>query len=139
MRDSFISSNAIQLHTDAASTLGFGCICGKQWFYGSFPVSWSSFHISIKEFYPILLGVKIWGHLWRNHCILFFTDNEALVPIINEQTSKDDILLSMVRWLVLQCIRLNILFKAKHIPGKQNVLADNLSRLQIEDFCKNAP
>lgn len=80
-------------------------------------------NIAILEFYPILLAVRVWGHLWRNHAILFFTDNESLVPIINKQTSTDTTLLQMVRWLVLACLQLNILFKAKHILGKNKYLS----------------
>lgn len=39
------------------------------------------------EFYPIISALEIWGGLWKNHCILFFTDNEALVSVINKQSS----------------------------------------------------
>jgi hypothetical protein len=37
------------------------------------------------KFYPIILALEIWGSLWKNHCILFFTDNEALVSVINKE------------------------------------------------------
>jgi hypothetical protein len=39
-----------------------------------------------------------------------------------------------VRKLVLVCLQNNILFKARHIPGIKNSLADSLSRLQIHRF-----
>ena len=39
-----------------------------------------------------------------------------------------------VRKLVLVCLEHNILFKAKHIPGTHNILADSLSRLQVQTF-----
>ena len=44
-----------------------------------------------------------------------------------------------VRKLVLVCLRHNILFKAKHISGFNNTVADALSHLQIERFRKQAP
>ena len=37
----------------------------------------------------------------HNQCILFLTDNEALVSVINKQTSKDSDLMTFVRKLVL--------------------------------------
>lgn len=40
--------------------------------------------------------------------------------------------------MVLQCLNLNMLFKAKHIPGKKNILADRLSRLQVDQSLKLA-
>lgn len=139
IHDSFVSNDTLNLHTDAASTLGYGAVFKDQWFNGPFPSDWQSLHISILEFYPILLALQVWGPLFKNHSILFFTDNEALVPIINKQTSKDTTLLLMVRWLVLKCLRLNINFRAKHIPGVKNVLADSLSRLQMTKFRVLAP
>ena len=44
-----------------------------------------------------------------------------------------------VRKLVAICLKHNILFRAKHIPGVFNTLADSLSRLQVHTFRKLAP
>lgn len=53
--------------------------------------------------------------LLQNHTILFFTDNEPLLSVINKQTSRVNEVMRMVRYMVLQCSNLNIRFKAKHI------------------------
>ena len=45
----------------------------------------------------------------------------------------------LVRKLVITCLRFNILFQAQHIPGKANVLAYHLSRLQVGAFLAKAP
>ena len=58
--------------------------------------------------------------------------------MINKSTCRDTSLMIFVRKLVLVCLRHNILFKAKHISGFKNTLADALSRLQIERFKKLA-
>ena len=73
----------------------------------------------------------------RNQCILFFTDNESLVHVINKQSCKS--LMVFVRKLVAICLHYNIVFKAKHIPGVCNKLADALSRLQVHTFTQLAP
>ncbi|CAB4022070.1 Hypothetical predicted protein, partial [Paramuricea clavata] len=39
----------------------------------------------------------LWGNKMRNHSILFFTDNEALVHVINKQSCRDKILMVFVR------------------------------------------
>ena len=39
-----------------------------------------------------------------------------------------------VRRLVLACLKFNILFRARHVPGVKNILADSLSRLQVSKF-----
>ena len=66
--------------------------------------------------------------------MLFFTDNEAIVHVIDKQSCKDKSLIHFVRKLVSICLQHNIVFKAKHIPGIYNHLADSLSRLQVTDF-----
>lgn len=90
-------------------------------------------------FYLIVITVRLWGELFANHSILFLTDNEALVTVINRQTSKDYIVVQMVRYLVLQCLQNSNVFRAKNSPGKYNNLADSLSRLQVQEFQKMAP
>ena len=96
-------------------------------------------NIAIVEFYPIVLSLYLWGREMSNRCILFFTDNEALVHVINKQSCKDKGLLFFVRKLVLLCLQNNILFKAIHVRGVHNILADSLSRLQVEKFRCLAP
>ena len=73
----------------------------------------------------------MWGHAWANKSVCFFTDNEALVPIINKQTSRDPHTMALIRPLVLACLRFNINFAACHIPGRFNIFADKLSRSQV--------
>ena len=75
----------------------------------------------------------------KNRRVLFFTDNEALVHVINRQSCRDRDLMFFVRELVLVCLRHNVHFKAKHTPGLHNKLADSLSRLQLQTFRQLAP
>ena len=87
----------------------------------------------------IVLSLCLWGHRMANRSVLFFTDNEALVYVINKQSCRDKTLMQFVRKLVLVCLQNNILFKAKHIPGTYNRLADLLSRFQVPTFKREAP
>ena len=139
INENWLSSYQMQLYTDASGALGFGAICGTHWCYGRWPDSWAYQNIAILEFYPIVLSLYLWGREMRNRCILFFTDNEALVHVINKQSCKDKTLMSFVRQLVLVSLRNNIVFRAKHIPGSRNCLADALSRLQLQTFHQLAP
>jgi hypothetical protein len=137
--EKWISSDTLKLHTDAAGSLGFAAIFGSHWIYGSWSSHWKTFHITFLEFYPIVAALFVWGHLWSNNCILFLCDNEAVVYIINKQTSKDKRVMILVRKLVLRCLELNISFKAKHIPGKLNTLPDMISRFQVQAARRLAP
>ena len=139
LNERFLSSRALALYTDSAQSIGYGAIYSTKWLYGVFPSSWHSFNITFLELYPIVLAVNLWGSLWKNHCILFLTDNEALTFIINRQSSKDTDILKLVRCLVLACHHYNILFQAKHIRGQNNVLADALSRQKLDKFKQLSP
>ena len=90
--------------------------------------------ISFLEFFPIVAGLSLWCHQLRNKKVLFMTDNESVVQVIKKQTSRDPYLVLLIRKMVLICLRNNILFRAKHIPGVQNGLADSLSWLQVNKF-----
>lgn len=59
-----------------------------------------SFHINILELFPIVLAVEIWGKTMANRRILFLSDNEATVFVLNKMSSKDSIMMKLVRRLV---------------------------------------
>ena len=139
LEDVWDSSDKLELYTDAAGSLGFGAVFGRKWCYGKWPNSWLHQNIALLEFYPIVLSLHLWGHTMQNRCILFLTDNEALVYVINKQSCRDKNLMFFVRKLVLICLQHNILFKAKHVRGVYNTLADSLSRLQVDTFKRLAP
>ena len=98
------------------------------------PEQWAGINIAILDFYPVVLSLYLWGIEMQNRCMLFFTNNEALVYVINKQSCNDKGLMFFVRKLVLICLQNNILFKAKHVPGVHNILADSFSRLHVENF-----
>lgn len=139
LNDKWENSVTLQLFTDAAGAHGFGAVFGTHWCYGEWPKEWLGKNIAILEFYPIILSLFLWGDHIRDRCITFFTDNEALVHVINKTTCRDTSLMIFVRKLVLVCLKHNVLFKAKHISGFKNTLADALSRLQIQRFKQLAP
>ena len=139
INEKFLTNDTLKRFTDSAESLGYDAVYGPYLFYGPFPVEWKTFNITYLELYPIVLAVHIWTSLWKNHSILFFTNNLALVSIINSQTSKNPHIMKLLRVLILACLQNNILFQARHIQGCKNVLADCLSRLQVEKFRHLSP
>ncbi|XP_056009591.1 uncharacterized protein LOC130046335 isoform X1 [Ostrea edulis] len=133
------SSDCLQLYTDASGTKGYAAILGASWFAQPWLEHMQHCQIAVKELYPIVLALEIWGSCLQNRRILFFSDNISVVYIINKQSSKDKTLMALVRRLVLVCLCKNILFKAKHIPGKCNIIADSLSRFQFQTARFQAP
>ena len=84
------------MNTDA-SNIGFGGLFRKHWFAIKWPTDWLKYHIIIRELFPIVVAIQLWGNVLRNKCITFFTDNSGVVHIINKQSSKDHTIMKLVR------------------------------------------
>lgn len=133
------SSPDIQLFSDASGTIGFGAFLGHRWFAEPWPDHWLHMDISFKELFPIVIALLCWGHILANNCISFHTDNVSVVHMINSQTSHDPACMFLLRKLVITSMSRNILFKAIHVPGVSNSIADALSRLQLPKARNLAP
>ena len=89
MAEQWLSSTSLNLFTDASGTLGYGAVLGLSWFYGAWYPQWVNQNITLLELYPIVLAVQIWGNRLTNGRIIFHTDNQALVPIINNRPTTE--------------------------------------------------
>ena len=65
--------------------------------------------------------------------MLFISDNLSIVFCINKQTSRDKLIMKLIRIIVLESLKHNFCFAAKHIASKQNAICDKLSRFQIAE------
>ena len=136
----FLSHQVIKFQSDASKHIGCAAIWGDHWFYVKWPSTWwHDQNITFLEFVPIIMALEAWGPQLRNKCIEFHTDNKALSYVINKQSSKEDLVHTYVRKLVLSALSYNILVKAVYIPGEYNILSDSLSRLQIARFLSLHP
>ena len=84
----FTSSN-IKLYKDLLGCLGYAAVLGKHWFHEHWPDSWKSLNITLLELFPLVLATEIWSTVMCNHCIVFFSDNHAVVDSTNKQTSRE--------------------------------------------------
>ena len=139
LNEQWVNSDSIKLYTDAASSKGFAGIFRSKWVAGNWHKPFSSADITLLELYPIMVSLEIWGEMLSNHCVILFTDNAALVYVINNQTCKCKKVMKLVRQLVITCMKFNIAVKAKHIAGKNNVVADRLSRFEFQEARVHAP
>ena len=95
--------------------------------------------ITFLEFVPIVLSMAIWGSRLQNKKVKFYIDNRALVDIINTQTSKSKRVMALMRPFILYTLQNNIIFRARYIEGKNNEIADAISRQQWDRFRRLAP
>ena len=85
-----------------------------------------SFKIKLYSSLFITLALHIWGPTMANGCVLFFTDNAALVDIINKRASKTLTGHDSYYVTYYSAARYGggrgyiILFRASHVPGLKN-------------------
>lgn len=131
---------------------GYGLWCAEDWQAGYYNVSitpdissldpghshWINVHvddansarnINVLELVPVWLCVKRNQHKWRDFHVLCFTDNQSVLQMINKGYSSNNECMHMLRDIFWDCAKGNIHLTARHIPGKDNCLADLLSRL----------
>ncbi|KAJ7331886.1 hypothetical protein JRQ81_014066 [Phrynocephalus forsythii] len=77
-------------------------------------------------------AVMIWRDIFKDKRITFWCDNQAVVAVINRQSSKSGRVMRLVRRLVPLCLSANVTFRAKFVLGLDNGIADSLSRFQFD-------
>ena len=90
-------------------------------------------NIALLELVPIVLAIQMFAPILTGQRILLMCDNEAVVFIINKQSTPHVEMMKLVRRLVVTCMLNNISIFAKHIPGVHNIVADRLSRFQNKE------
>ena len=75
--------------------LDLGGLFRKHWFAIKWPTDWLKYHITIREFFPIVVAIQLWGNALSNKCITFFTDNSGVLHITNNQSSKDPTIMKL--------------------------------------------
>ena len=117
IEEEWTEAKKLHLYTDAAKSLGYGLVMGRKWLSGKWGEEAVGLSISALEMYPILLALFLFSLELQGKSLVIHTDNEALVYVFNNKTSKDPYILSMLRELTLVCFRRNIRVRAVHIPG----------------------
>ena len=57
LQERWITSPALDLHTDASGSLGYGAILKEHWIMGAWPEHLIDFPITFKEIFPVVLDI----------------------------------------------------------------------------------
>ena len=139
-------SNAIPIqitdfHTDASRKflLGGGGVCRNQWFF----VPWDPLFmvkaqpsIEYLELYALAIGFMLWADRFANSRIFVFCDNTAVISMVNTSSSRCRNCMVLIRLIVLQSLKHNVLLRVKYISSKSNDRADAISRRKFDLFHK---
>ena len=126
----------INVFSDASGSWGCGALTANSWIQHKWLPEMSHLSIAHKELVPIVMACFIWGKQWSKQVIQFFSDNEAVVTVLNKLSSSDKNLIHLLRCIVFLAAKHST---ATHIPGKYNNLADAISRKNMAQFYSQAP
>ena len=127
------------LTSDASGSWGCGAISSTgEWFSFQWPPAWSVVNIMTKELFPLVVACAIWGDHWHGKVIHCMRDNAAVVAIIRSRSSKDDLVMHLVRALFYFSAWNDIHLSVEHIAETSN-LADSLSRNNIPLLIRQVP
>ena len=85
-------------------------------------------NIAHTEMLNVLVALRLWRNQWFNKKIQICCDNQASVEVLNSGRTRDRTLAAIARNIQLIAALSEIEIKVVHIPGKNNCVADLLSR-----------
>ena len=135
--DQNLTSQELEMYTDASTTLGCGGYHKSDWFIAEWDTSFMEKYnpsINYLELYAVTVAVLNWIHHYKNLKITLFCDNMSVVHMINNNSAKCKNCMVLIRIIVLQGLLHNVKITAKHVPGTSNTYADYLSRLKYKEF-----
>ena len=116
------------LYTDS-SLDGWGAHLDHLEVRGTWDSKFQNQSINWKELNAVFLALLHFKDTIQGQEVLLMTDNTSTVAYINKQGGTKSILLTRVALDIMswtECNQVNL--KARHLPGKKNILADLLSR-----------
>jgi len=136
------------IFTDASSTLGYGCVLAddttsipleaRRAFGGYWTADQIPWHITMKELVAVRLGLNMYSSELRGHTVRLWEDNQAVVFIIRNRTSRSSLLMAELRLLLQLLDDLSVTLVPRYIRSELNP-ADQFSRLTDRDAWRLRP
>ena len=118
---------------------GCGGFLENKYFHSEFPafIIEQNLHISALELLSVIVCFHVWGVLMKGKKIQIYCDNMAACIVINSGKAKCPFLQNCLRELCYWTSLYDIHFRAVHLEGSQNRLADYLSRFHLDNKFKD--
>ena len=137
-----VTSQEIDMYSDASGVLGFGAYCNVNWTYGLWPSEYLEKRnpsIDYLELFGLTVGVILWIHKFKNRSVMLFCDNTGMRDMVNANCGKNKNCMALLRLVIAECLVHNVRLKVKYVKSEHNGKADALSRNQLTRFRQLGP
>jgi len=112
------------IQTNASGAWGCGAVFYHRWLQLQWSREWMGEAIMAKELVPIVLAIVIWGHQLARRGL----GKKRIVTAINKISCREAVVIHLLwcMWFFVAHFDIKLVV-AKHLPGKDNTIADLLS------------
>ena len=111
-----------------ASLTGLGGTFKNMVYALSLPLNFRDYNIVHLKILNLVVAFRVWGHYWADRHIAIQCDNMAVVQVLTSGKTRNPILALCARNIWLLAAIYNIHLSVSHIIGRENHVADLLSR-----------
>ena len=102
-------------------------------------MEWEQRAIAVRELLPVVVASVVCRVKWTHKWVLVKTDNQSVVDILKSRSSKNPMIMHMVRCVQFVLASFQFELQVEHIQGARNVAADALSRGSLQVFQLSIP
>ena len=130
----------VEIFTDASTSWGVGGYqldSGTKWFRHEWISDLSRKpDIVFEELLGVCTAVRLWGHTWKGKFVKINCDNMGVVEMLKRKCCvfKREDLMELIRIIGRSAAKNGFYFRIFHIKGKDNKIADGLSRKENIDM-----
>ena len=137
-------ADQLNFFTDSSANekLGFGCVFRNRWTFSQWEPGYIKTYapsIAYLELYALCVGIFTWRNLLKNCRIVVFCDNQSVVEMVNNLSSRCGNCMHLLRLLVLAGLKDNRRVFVKYIRSVDNKQVDYLSRMKLKSFFQVSP
>ncbi len=121
----------VQLTTDASSS-GWGAHLGPLQAMGHWNQRMSQEHSNYRELMAVMMAIQSFSKQLSGLSVQLLSDNITTIAYLNNLGGPKPNLTQLATAVWAECYRFGITLQARHLAGKENVLADHLSRMNTK-------
>lgn len=128
---SWLPASAIKLHV-ASGPDGFAVVFGRRWARSRWNPTYSKYPATPNILCPITVAIRLWANDLANHNLQIYSESQDCSTAINSSTSKDPMVMALIRPLVTTCMLHNIRLHST-TSSSCSALAKDLASFQVAD------